>query len=145
MWIGSGNRSTRRKPAPVPLCSPQIPRLDLGSNPGRRGVKSATNRLGYCTASMLIEVLTSQLCYSNCPSNGDPSAVKCFWHYIASWIFVQNTFRIMMTRQRSYFGGFRKKKSVHNLQQIKTCAQNIYIRELQYCSANPITLINQSN
>jgi hypothetical protein len=23
--IGSGNRSTRRKPAPVPLCPPQIP------------------------------------------------------------------------------------------------------------------------
>jgi hypothetical protein len=25
MYIGRGNRSTRRKPAPVPLCSPQIP------------------------------------------------------------------------------------------------------------------------
>jgi hypothetical protein len=25
MKIGNGNRSTRRKPAPVPLCSPQIP------------------------------------------------------------------------------------------------------------------------
>jgi hypothetical protein len=25
MIIGRGNRSTRRKPAPVPLCSPQIP------------------------------------------------------------------------------------------------------------------------
>jgi hypothetical protein len=25
MRIGRGNRSTRRKPAPVPLCSPQIP------------------------------------------------------------------------------------------------------------------------
>jgi hypothetical protein len=24
--IGRGNRSTRRKPAPVPLCPPQIPR-----------------------------------------------------------------------------------------------------------------------
>jgi hypothetical protein len=35
MRIGRGNRSTRRKPAPVPLCPPQIPH-DLGSNPGRR-------------------------------------------------------------------------------------------------------------
>jgi hypothetical protein len=25
MMIGGGNRSTRRKPTPVPLCSPQIP------------------------------------------------------------------------------------------------------------------------
>jgi hypothetical protein len=25
MRIGKGNRRTRRKPAPVPLCSPQIP------------------------------------------------------------------------------------------------------------------------
>jgi hypothetical protein len=25
MMIGRGNRSTRRKPAPVPLCPPQIP------------------------------------------------------------------------------------------------------------------------
>jgi hypothetical protein len=25
MMIGRGNRSTRRKPAPVPFCSPQIP------------------------------------------------------------------------------------------------------------------------
>jgi hypothetical protein len=52
MRIGRGNRSTRRKPAPVPLCPPQIPH-DLGSNPGRRGGKPATNRLSYGTASTL--------------------------------------------------------------------------------------------
>jgi hypothetical protein len=46
MRIGRGNRSTRRKPAPVPLCPPQIPH-DLTSNPARRGGKPATNRLGY--------------------------------------------------------------------------------------------------
>jgi hypothetical protein len=33
--MGMGNRSSRRKPATVPLCSPQIPH-DVGSNPGRR-------------------------------------------------------------------------------------------------------------
>jgi hypothetical protein len=49
MRIGRGNQSTRRKPAPVPLCAPQIPH-DLGSNPGRRGGKPATNRLSYGTA-----------------------------------------------------------------------------------------------
>jgi hypothetical protein len=49
MRIGSGNRSTRRKPAPMPLCRPQIPH-DLLSNPGRRGGKPATNRMSYGTA-----------------------------------------------------------------------------------------------
>jgi hypothetical protein len=48
MKIGRGNRSTRRKPAPTPICPPQIP-LDQtpGSNPGRCGGKPGTNRLSY--------------------------------------------------------------------------------------------------
>jgi hypothetical protein len=46
MRIGRGNQSTRRKPALVPLRPPQIPH-DLGSNPGRRGGKPATNSLNY--------------------------------------------------------------------------------------------------
>jgi hypothetical protein len=50
MMIGLGNRSTRRKPAPVPLCPPQIPHTVPGPNPGRRGGKPATNRLIYGTA-----------------------------------------------------------------------------------------------
>jgi hypothetical protein len=50
MIIDRGNRSTQRKSALVPLCPPQIP-LDLGSNPGRRGGKPATNRLSYGTAN----------------------------------------------------------------------------------------------
>jgi hypothetical protein len=49
--IGKGNRSTRRKPAPVPLCPPQIPHACPDANPGRRCGKSATNRLSYGTAS----------------------------------------------------------------------------------------------
>jgi hypothetical protein len=32
--IGRGNRNTRRKPAPVPLCPPQIPHALAGSEPG---------------------------------------------------------------------------------------------------------------
>jgi hypothetical protein len=37
MRIGSGIRHTQKKPAPVPLCPPQIPHdLTLVSNPGRR-------------------------------------------------------------------------------------------------------------
>jgi hypothetical protein len=36
--IGRGHRSTRRKPAPVPLCPPQTPHANLG----RRGGNSST-------------------------------------------------------------------------------------------------------
>jgi hypothetical protein len=51
MKIGKGNRSTRRKPVPAPLCPPQIP-LDQTRDrkPGRRGGKPATNRLSYGVA-----------------------------------------------------------------------------------------------
>jgi hypothetical protein len=34
MMIGTGHRSTRRKPAPVPLCPPQTPHAVPGSKPG---------------------------------------------------------------------------------------------------------------
>jgi hypothetical protein len=45
------NRSTPMKPAPVPLCPPQIPRdLTRGWNPVRGGRKPANNRLSYCAA-----------------------------------------------------------------------------------------------
>jgi hypothetical protein len=50
IMTGRGNRSTRRKPAPVPLCPPQTPHASPGANPGRRGGKPATNRLSYGTA-----------------------------------------------------------------------------------------------
>jgi hypothetical protein len=48
--IVRGDWSTRRKPAPVPLCRPQIPHDNLGSSPDGRGGKPATNRLNYGTA-----------------------------------------------------------------------------------------------
>jgi hypothetical protein len=51
MKIGRGNRSTRRKPAPAPLCPPQIPYdQTLAPTPGRRGGKPATNGLSYGAA-----------------------------------------------------------------------------------------------
>jgi hypothetical protein len=46
MMIGKGNRSTQKKPVPMPLCPPQTPH----AYPGRRGGKPATNRLSYGTA-----------------------------------------------------------------------------------------------
>jgi hypothetical protein len=51
MEIGRGNRSTRRKSAPAPLCPPKSPHdLGPGLSPGRRGGKPATNRLSYGAA-----------------------------------------------------------------------------------------------
>jgi hypothetical protein len=49
MMIGRGNRSTRRKSAPVLLCPPQTPRACPDTNSG--GGKPATNRLSYGTAA----------------------------------------------------------------------------------------------
>jgi hypothetical protein len=54
MIIDRRNRSTRRKPAPVPLCPPQIPQ-ELGSNMGHLGGKPATNHLTYDTALFLFK------------------------------------------------------------------------------------------
>jgi hypothetical protein len=50
IMIGRRNRSTERKPAPVPLCPPQTPHACPDAKPGRRGWKPATNRLSYDTA-----------------------------------------------------------------------------------------------
>jgi hypothetical protein len=48
MKIGRGNRSTWRKPAPAPLCPPQIPHDQTpGSNTSRPGGKPTTNCLSY--------------------------------------------------------------------------------------------------
>jgi hypothetical protein len=66
--IGKGNRSTRRKPALVPLCPPQIPH-DLGSNPGRRGGKPATNRLSYGTAHEMMIIIINGPWYLSLYSN----------------------------------------------------------------------------
>jgi hypothetical protein len=52
MNIGRGKRSTRRKPTPTATLPTTNPTWsDPGLNPGRRGVKPATNRLSYGTAS----------------------------------------------------------------------------------------------
>jgi hypothetical protein len=52
MKIGRGNRSTRRKPAPAPPCTPQIPHDQTRARTSdRRGGKPATNRLSYGAAS----------------------------------------------------------------------------------------------
>jgi hypothetical protein len=52
MMIGRGNQSTWRKPAPVPLCSPQAPHGCPVTNLGHHIGKPATNYLSYDTALM---------------------------------------------------------------------------------------------
>jgi hypothetical protein len=54
MRIGRGNRSTRRKPAPVPLWPPQIPHYLTWARTRAAAVgKPAIKRLSYGTARRL--------------------------------------------------------------------------------------------
>jgi hypothetical protein len=59
--IGRGNRSTRRKPVPVPLCPPQTPHACPDANPGRRCGKPASNRLIYGMAMRRLGACCSEL------------------------------------------------------------------------------------
>jgi hypothetical protein len=60
MRLTGENRQLGEKPVPVPLCPPQIShRLDLGSNPGLRGERLATNRLSHGTAYSLLNARIS--------------------------------------------------------------------------------------
>jgi hypothetical protein len=56
------NRQLGEKPVPVPLCPPQISHgLDLGSNPGLRGERPATNRLSHFFHALSSENNTKSL------------------------------------------------------------------------------------
>jgi hypothetical protein len=81
MRIRTGNWSTRRNTAPVPLYPPQIPRSDLGSNPGRRGGKPATNRLSYGTARSLV-LVRENLSWKGygLPISNFPSSLLIIYH-----------------------------------------------------------------
>jgi hypothetical protein len=58
MRIGRGNRSTRRKPAPVKTLYTTNPiESDLGSNRGRRGEKPASNQLNYSTSLVKLQFM----------------------------------------------------------------------------------------
>jgi hypothetical protein len=50
--FGRGNGSTRRKPALVQLCPPQIAHIQTWDQTGHCSGKSATNHLSYGTANM---------------------------------------------------------------------------------------------
>jgi hypothetical protein len=57
MMIGRGNRSTRRKPAPVPLCPSQTPHACPDANPDRRDGKPPTTDLPYPCLSVQVAIL----------------------------------------------------------------------------------------
>jgi hypothetical protein len=57
MRIDKRNRSTRRKPSPVPLFPPQIPH-DPGSKPNHHGGKPVTDRLSYVKACSLFNEIS---------------------------------------------------------------------------------------
>jgi hypothetical protein len=57
MMIAKGDRSTRRKPAPMPLGPPQTPHAARTRTRAAALVKPATNRLSYGTAFHLGIVL----------------------------------------------------------------------------------------
>jgi hypothetical protein len=82
MTIGRGNQSTRRKPAPAPLCPPQIP-LDQTRirTLGRRCGKPTTNRLSYGAALSLTrsEIIKQK------PGNV-PGSLRC--SYISKFLYV---------------------------------------------------------
>jgi hypothetical protein len=50
--IGRGNRSTRRKPAPVPLCPPQAPHAARRRTRATAVGSQPTKRLSYGTAQL---------------------------------------------------------------------------------------------
>jgi hypothetical protein len=57
--FGRGIQSTRRKPAPMPLCPPQIPLARTGREPGRRGGKPATISNEIFTVQYIISYISA--------------------------------------------------------------------------------------
>jgi hypothetical protein len=93
MKIGRGNRSTRRKPAPAPLCPPQIP-LDQtpGSNPGRRDgkpffyftfsrIQSWAVIISICPFENFMELKQDVLLFGVLPRNGEASGIGSIYVY----------------------------------------------------------------
>jgi hypothetical protein len=102
---GRGNRSTRRKPTPAPLCPPQNPTLQTRSRtPDRSGGKPATNRQSYGATFLvpfrrLLRHARSRWRYSTPPPHGLNYCIKvrlCLSVYLSavSTKKVQNEFRL---------------------------------------------------
>jgi hypothetical protein len=73
MKIGRGNRSTRRKPAPVPLCPPQIPHDQAWTRVSAVGSQLLT---AWAMERPSLSVTFSNHRFSNCSPNSDVGFVK---------------------------------------------------------------------
>jgi hypothetical protein len=58
--IGKGNRSTQRKPAPVPLCPPQTPHAARTRTRAAAVGSQRLNRLSYGTAMLAVTLLVKK-------------------------------------------------------------------------------------
>jgi hypothetical protein len=94
MMIGRGNRSTRRKPASVPLCPPQIPHSYPDANPGRCGRKPATNRLSYGRPMWSVTFRSACSMFGRYPPNLLATGFLLgllFYHEEVSYTFLQKS------------------------------------------------------
>jgi hypothetical protein len=93
MKIGRRNRSTRRKPAPAPLCPPQTPH---DPEPGRRGGKPATIKELSKTVLLVMRLESSGSEVPKLATEHDPEPVQCgnnFWGFhLAHMLRKFNTF-----------------------------------------------------
>jgi hypothetical protein len=81
MKIGRGNQSTLRKPAPAPLCPPQIPHDQTQAwTPDRRAGKPAINRLSYGVA------LLFTLMYGSVHTDQQPADSKFYMQLLGRLI-----------------------------------------------------------
>jgi hypothetical protein len=83
MRIGKGNRSTRRKPAPMPLCSPQIPHDPTYARTWTTAVGSRRLTARAMTRRLLMTMLEclSKLCQNDIVGSSIPSNRSCSWRH----------------------------------------------------------------
>jgi hypothetical protein len=94
--FGRGNRSTRRKPTPAPLCPPQNPTWQIRSRtPDRSGGNPVTNRLSYGAAMgewiyrsnfFFTSALVGGEWSASLPSRFTPGERAADTHWIGGWV-----------------------------------------------------------
>jgi hypothetical protein len=118
MMIARGNRSTQRKPAPVPLCPPQNPHACPDANPSRRGGRPATNLLTNGTVSTpgVITLLRHQIY---------PILIESYrdFHF---YLLAKAWMKLQITHKSFYLSDLRYTRSHANYAtEFKLCALSI--------------------
>jgi hypothetical protein len=84
MRVGRGNRSTRKKPAPVPLCPPQIPH-DLTWDRTRDAAVGSQRLTAWAMARPVCTI--NRILGSVPTANTGKHAQRSFWHLLTiSWV-----------------------------------------------------------